>query len=187
MAKISEYDNYESEKTATEIGKFVETGVIPVSGKYTANGDMETKNVPMSELLGGGGGSSGRYTPVAITPDQSALSGSDLIVNLQNHTLVTLDLSNIDPSAGGQYGIEEISLIAPEVASGDYTDIIVQIKPYNDTDGINPVAYVMESGEPVKLVPTSFMGSSFAKSLWVCVHIIGRMYIRYNEEDNDAS
>ena len=56
MAKISAYGNYKTEKTAAEIGKFEETGVIPVSGKYTADGKMETKNVPMSDLLGGGGG-----------------------------------------------------------------------------------------------------------------------------------
>lgn len=56
MAKISAYDNYKTGKESAEIGKFEETGVIPVSGKYTADGKMETKNVPMSELLGGGGG-----------------------------------------------------------------------------------------------------------------------------------
>lgn len=59
MAKISAYDNYKTGKASAEIGKFEETGVIPVSGKYTADGKMETKNVPMSELLGGGGGGGG--------------------------------------------------------------------------------------------------------------------------------
>lgn len=54
MAKISDYGNYKTGKTDAEVEKFDETGVIPVSGKYTANGKMETKNVLMSELLGGG-------------------------------------------------------------------------------------------------------------------------------------
>lgn len=160
---------------------------VPSPGVNEHRGEVLTVSnsdeVVWAPASGGGGGG---YTPVTITPEQSAVSGSTLIVNLQNHTLVTLDLSNIDPTAGGQYSIEEISLIAPEVASGDYTDIIVQIKPYNDTDGIKPIAYVMESGEPVKLVPTAFMGNSYAKDIWICVHIIGRMYIRY-DEDSDAS
>lgn len=54
MAKISEYRNYsENVPSGGTTAKFKETGVIPVSGKYTETGDMETKNVLMSELLGG--------------------------------------------------------------------------------------------------------------------------------------
>lgn len=51
MAKISEYRNYgENVPSGGSTAKFKETGVIPVSGKYTDNGDMETRNVPLSEV-----------------------------------------------------------------------------------------------------------------------------------------
>ena len=48
MTKISDYDNYETGKTQTEVEKFKDTGVLPVSGKYTDNGTMTTKNVKLS-------------------------------------------------------------------------------------------------------------------------------------------
>lgn len=51
MAKISEYTNYgENVPSGGSTAKFKETGVIPVSGKYTDNGAMETRNVPLSEV-----------------------------------------------------------------------------------------------------------------------------------------
>lgn len=56
MAKISEYDNYDTGKSQTEVAKFQETGVLPVSGKYTDNGNMTTKKVKLSDLVGGGSG-----------------------------------------------------------------------------------------------------------------------------------
>lgn len=65
MAKISVYDNYETGMSPTEVEKFKETGVLPVSGKYTDNGTMTTKNVKLSDLVGGGG--SGSDLP-PITP-----------------------------------------------------------------------------------------------------------------------
>lgn len=56
MSKISEYGNYDTDKSQTEVAKFQETGVLPVSGKYTDNGNMTTKNVKLSDLVGGGSG-----------------------------------------------------------------------------------------------------------------------------------
>ena len=56
MAKISDYDNYDTDKSQAEVEKFQETGVLPVSGKYTDNGNMTTKNVKLSDLVGGGSG-----------------------------------------------------------------------------------------------------------------------------------
>ena len=51
MAKISEYTNYsENVPSGGSAAKFKETGVIPVSGKYTETGNMETRNVPLSEV-----------------------------------------------------------------------------------------------------------------------------------------
>lgn len=55
MAKISEYGNYDTDKSQAEVEKFQETGVLPVSGKYADNGNMTTKNVKLSDLVGGGG------------------------------------------------------------------------------------------------------------------------------------
>ena len=57
MSKISEYTNYsENVPSGGTTAKFQETGVIPVSGKYKDDGTMETRNVKMSDLVGGGGG-----------------------------------------------------------------------------------------------------------------------------------
>lgn len=55
--KISDYNNYEIVKTQAEVDTFKETGVLLVSGKYTDNGKMTTKNVKPSDLVGGGGAS----------------------------------------------------------------------------------------------------------------------------------
>ena len=55
MAKISDYGNYDTDKSQAEVEKFQETGVLPVSGKYADNGNMTTKNVKLADLVGGGG------------------------------------------------------------------------------------------------------------------------------------
>ena len=54
MARISDYGNYETGKAQAEVEKFKETGVLPVSGKYTDSGKMTTKNVKLSDLVSGG-------------------------------------------------------------------------------------------------------------------------------------
>jgi hypothetical protein len=57
MAKISDYDNYETDKTQAEVETFKETGIVLVSGKYhAADTDNKTKSVKLSDLMGGGGG-----------------------------------------------------------------------------------------------------------------------------------
>lgn len=56
MSKIGEYDDWKKgHSSAGEQEKFKETGKIPVSGKYTSEGQAETRNIPLSELYGGGG------------------------------------------------------------------------------------------------------------------------------------
>lgn len=55
MAKISEYGNYETGKSPTEIENFKDTGIIPVSGSYTgSNDDMTTKSIALSDLAESG-------------------------------------------------------------------------------------------------------------------------------------
>ena len=254
---IADYDNYEDGKSSEQVQQFQASGVIPVAGKYSANGTMETKNVPLSDLLGGGSelppiesgdtgkvlqvdgyslvwgvvgdidgvwtskgltgggsagtltleidtagasdgqvltyhsdsddvvwetpssGSSGGYTPVMITPEQSQVSDTSLDVSVTNHTLVTLDLSHINPaSVAGSYGLGHVNIKASAPAAGDYLDIMVQIKPFADTDGIEASAYLGDSAMPI-LKESSL--SAYLNNRWICLHLIGNVCILTTE------
>jgi len=123
MAKISEYDNYETDKSPSEVAKFQETGVLPVSGKYTDNGNITTKNVKLSELVGGGGG------------DAESLAGHGLYASNDKLTVDTDDTLKIVEVGyfddDKRYKVSVTNAVPPTTNASD-GDVLT----YNDSDGI---------------------------------------------------
>lgn len=152
--------------------------VPSISG--ASNGDVLTVSNGAATWAAPGGG--GGYTPVTITPAQSQVSGTSLDVNVNNHTLVTLDLSNINPaSVDESYGLENVNINASVPAAGDYLDIMVQIKPFDDTDGIQAQAYL--GGSPMPLLKTNTL-DNYLDNRWICLHLIGNVCILTTEPGN---
>lgn len=195
MSRMSDYPDYKTGKTTEEKKAFLDSAKVPVSGKYTQNGKFETKNVPVEELGGsslpdttghnegdvltiGQNGpdwiapsGSGGYTPVEMNPEH-VTSEDNLDINLTNHSLVTLDLSGLAES------IEYVNLIAPEVNSGDYLDIIVQIKP--NSEDIQPIVY--KGNKSTRMPMMLDTGATWFSNEWLHIHIIGNLWLRCVKE-----
>lgn len=123
MAKISEYTNYgENVPSGGTTAKFQETGVIPVSGKYKDDGTMETRNVKMSDLVGGGGG------------DAESLAGRGLQASdgkLTVDTDDTLTIVEVGYLSETHYKVSVTNAVPPTTDASD-GDVLT----YKDSDGI---------------------------------------------------
>lgn len=133
MSKISEYEDYsiddETEVSSSEKEKFEDTGVIPVSGKYEANGPLKTKTVKLKDMLGGGGGGGGGgltkgaditvSNEMIITPSGGTEYDNYLDITVTNNTYIKLTIPN---------GVNRISAIKLNITTTDLPNFVVHIK-----------------------------------------------------------
>lgn len=127
MSKISDYGNYETGKSQSEVETFKETGVLPVSGKYTDNGTMTTKNVKLSDLVGGGGG------------DAESLAGQGLYANdgkLTVDTDDTLKIVDVGYSSETRYKVSVTNAVPTPGANHSDVGKILTVKNNDNTDEI---------------------------------------------------
>ena len=94
--------------------KFKETGVLPVSGKYTDSGKMTTKNVKLSDLVGGGGGSGLSLVTVA-----AVYNNNDITITVpSNNTFVRV--TGIDVTSDYGKGPSTVHIVVPSTGAGEY-------------------------------------------------------------------
>jgi len=136
MAKISTYKNYKTGKTPAEVEMFDETGVIPVSGKYTKNGDMETKSIALSDLAGSG------------LPDTTGHNQGDVLAIGANGP----DWSA--PSGGGGSGMtmgQTTTIAESDIKGGGEYDTHVDFNVTNNTYSIVEIPSGLTSIDAIKL------------------------------------
>lgn len=167
MAKISDYGNYETGKTQSEVETFKETGVLPVSGKYTDNGTMTTKNVKLSDLVGGGGGA--RYTPVTIA--NPTVSDGKITISPANNTIVTV--------TGLPDESFNFEIVAPQVADGEYIDIVIQAQTASGDYAEHPIE--VQGFAPVTMDDVGVKTTLVSDGSWTHIALLGKCILVYWE------
>lgn len=164
MAKISTYKNYVTDKTTAEVDKFKETGVLPVSGKYTANGEMETKSITLSDLtesdlpdttghnqgdvLTIGANGPDWSTPTSDLPDTTGHNQGDVLAIGANGP----DWSA--PSSGGGSGMtmgQTTTITESDITGGGEYDTHVDFNVTNNTYSIVEIPSGLTSIDAIKL------------------------------------
>lgn len=140
MAKISTYKNYVTGKTTDEVDKFKETGVLPVSGKYTENGNMETKSIALSDLAGSG------------LPDTTGHNQGDVLEIGANGPEWSA------PSSGGGSGMtmgQTTTIQESQITGGGEYDTHVDITVTNNTYNIVEIPSGLTSIDAIRLYITT--------------------------------
>lgn len=122
------------------------------------------------KLLSEVGGSGARYTPVTIA--NPTVSDGKITISPANNTIVTV--------TGLPYESFNFEIVAPQVAEGEYIDIVIQAQTASeDYDKEHPIE--AQGFADVSMNPYNPITMLSSKGAWTCIVLLGKCKLVYSD------
>lgn len=122
------------------------------------------------KLLSEVGGSGARYTPVTIA--NPTVSDGKITISPANNTIVTV--------TGLPYESFNFEIVAPQVAEGEYIDIVIQVQTASeDSDKEHPIE--VQGFADVSMNPYSPITMLSSSGGWTCIVLLGKCKLVYSD------
>lgn len=155
-------------------------GAVVTVGETNASSGKVNRLVKLSDIGGGGGGGSGGYTLVRLTPT-AVTSEATYALTATNNTLYIVDFNQIAEPDSFEYFIVTV----PSVASDEYLDIMIQIKP-DSIDDFNITIQDSSGNSLPRIDLEDYSTASYYRDVWVQVRILGECYTIAYQDPNGS-